>query len=326
MANTSTMQETNPTQITDDLIASHNSNNNNSEGTAKSRIIYLLVIAHPDDEIMFFYPTIRSIVGRRRKLESNLSNSNKNKKNGDITSSIHILCLSNGNYDLLGKIRHKEMVRACQELKVDSVEILNDDRLQDGPNECWDRNVISNLVGDYIYKKIPSLSLLPAMNKNSDDRNNTISTTTVNILTFDQKGVSYHPNHVDCCEGVRHFIQYGDRREKIAAPSSKDELEIGSVKGFELVTQNNIVRKYVPIFDWFMCFFFLPFISCFLSASTSNKNSYGNDSQVNVLTSFQPWDNWTVMKCHQSQFVWYRKLSIWFSSYTYVNMWREMEY
>ena len=49
-----------------------------------------LVIAHPDDECMFFYPTI----SRAKRL--------------------HIICLSNGGYDGLGEQREKELQRAAR--------------------------------------------------------------------------------------------------------------------------------------------------------------------------------------------------------------------
>ena len=52
----------------------------------------LLLTAHPDDEIMFFYPTIK-----------NLCNNN----------DFHLLCLSNGNYDELGNIREEELNKIC---------------------------------------------------------------------------------------------------------------------------------------------------------------------------------------------------------------------
>ena len=52
----------------------------------------ILVIAHPDDEAMFFYPTI----SRAKRL--------------------HIICLSNGGYDGLGEQREKELQRAARRL------------------------------------------------------------------------------------------------------------------------------------------------------------------------------------------------------------------
>jgi N-acetylglucosaminylphosphatidylinositol deacetylase len=59
----------------------------------------LILIAHPDDECMFFGPTITSL----RTLTK---------------SRVHVLCLSTGNADGLGSLRKKELVKSCQILGV----------------------------------------------------------------------------------------------------------------------------------------------------------------------------------------------------------------
>lgn len=58
----------------------------------------LLVVAHPDDESMFFSPTISYITSRGHNL--------------------HILCLSIGDADGKGNIRKEELYQACAILKV----------------------------------------------------------------------------------------------------------------------------------------------------------------------------------------------------------------
>lgn len=55
----------------------------------------LYVIAHPDDEAMFFVPSIRK-----------LREHNK----------LWLMCLSNGNAAGLGKIREKELEKSCEYL------------------------------------------------------------------------------------------------------------------------------------------------------------------------------------------------------------------
>merc|ERR1712045_216505 len=72
----------------------------------------LYVIAHPDDESMFFIPSILSLRKRNK---------------------IFMLCLSNGNYEGLGKVRTKELEKACRYLKFnDSPVVIDDPDLQDG--------------------------------------------------------------------------------------------------------------------------------------------------------------------------------------------------
>ena len=85
----------------------------------------ILVIAHPDDECMFFYPTI----SRAKRL--------------------HIICLSNGGYDGLGEQREKELQRAARRLGA-SATCINNAALQDGPH-AWDPSVVAANVGPWLH-------------------------------------------------------------------------------------------------------------------------------------------------------------------------------
>ena len=67
----------------------------------------LLVIAHPDDEAMFFGPTLRAL-----------------SKKG---IPVQVLCLSNGNADGLGKIREKELAASLKTLGISNHYIVHDE-------------------------------------------------------------------------------------------------------------------------------------------------------------------------------------------------------
>ncbi len=56
------------------------------------------MIAHPDDEAMFFAPSIIQL--------NNFNN-------------ISVLCLSNGNYAGLGKTREKELEKSCEVFEIE---------------------------------------------------------------------------------------------------------------------------------------------------------------------------------------------------------------
>lgn len=86
----------------------------------------LLVISHPDDESMFFGPTIQAL-----------------RRAGART---HILCLSNGDADGLGAVREKELESARKVLGVDSSEVVNDSKLKDGFKEAWPEETIAARV------------------------------------------------------------------------------------------------------------------------------------------------------------------------------------
>lgn len=88
----------------------------------------LFVIAHPDDECMFFAPAILS--------------ASKN-------NPTYLLCLCNGDFYGQGKIREKEFHRSCATLGVaqDHVILINDQKLLDGPDKQWDvRDIEKHLV------------------------------------------------------------------------------------------------------------------------------------------------------------------------------------
>ena len=87
----------------------------------------LLVVAHPDDETMFFAPAMLCLA---RTLE------------------LHVLCLSTGDFDGLGARREAEMPKACACLGVppDRVRLLDDPLLRDGPCEEWPAERIARLV------------------------------------------------------------------------------------------------------------------------------------------------------------------------------------
>lgn len=88
----------------------------------------LVVVAHPDDETMFFAPSILALA--RRGIE------------------LHVLCLSTGDYDGLGAVRATELPRACECLDVPAhrVHIRDDPKLRDGPHAHWPVEHIAALV------------------------------------------------------------------------------------------------------------------------------------------------------------------------------------
>lgn len=117
-----------------------------------------LVIAHPDDECLFFGPIIRSL------LKQNIE--------------VYILCLSNGNYYGLGDTREKEFHKSCNCLSIESnrikFKIINSNELQDHPTKEWSSENILYYVNDYL-------------------KENDINS----ILSFDERGISSHRNHCD---------------------------------------------------------------------------------------------------------------------------------
>lgn len=127
----------------------------------------LVLTAHPDDECMFFAPTILGL---------------NTKDNIEISS----LCLSVGNADGLGITREMEFHASYEVLGVPAGRrwIVDHPDLLDNFTITWDSEVISKAIYNYIV-------------------DNNIDT----ILTFDYEGISSHPNHKSLPHGVTYLIQ-----------------------------------------------------------------------------------------------------------------------
>jgi len=115
----------------------------------------LLVTSHPDDECMFFGPTVLSMT-----------------KNPAV--SLFLLCMSNGDYRREGQTRKKELYKACHSLGIDeqNVTILSYTKLRDDPSLRWRDEIVSEVV-------------LHAIESQDIDT----------VITCDRHGVSGHKNH-----------------------------------------------------------------------------------------------------------------------------------
>jgi N-acetylglucosaminylphosphatidylinositol deacetylase len=84
----------------------------------------LLVIAHPDDECLFFAPTLLNL------------------------KNVHVTCLSTGNTEGLGKVRSKEIKESCKVFSIapDNVHQVDDELLRDSMEIVWDNDAVLNQV------------------------------------------------------------------------------------------------------------------------------------------------------------------------------------
>uniref|UniRef100_A0A8D0WB68 N-acetylglucosaminylphosphatidylinositol deacetylase n=1 Tax=Sus scrofa TaxID=9823 RepID=A0A8D0WB68_PIG len=88
----------------------------------------LLVTAHPDDEAMFFAPTILGLA----RLGHQLS----------------LLCFSAGDYYNQGEIRKKELLQSCDVLGIpsSSVTIIDNRDFPDNPAVRWDPGRVADVL------------------------------------------------------------------------------------------------------------------------------------------------------------------------------------
>ena len=94
---------------------------------------------------------------------------------------LHILVLSNGGYDGLGKERTAEMAAAATHMGFTTFKVIDDKRVPDGPHP-WNIEAVGEITVDHM--------------KSLADNGQAIET----VITFDEQGVSSHPNHISCYE------------------------------------------------------------------------------------------------------------------------------
>ena len=102
--------------------------------------------------------------------------------------------------------------------------------------------------------------------------------------------MSGHENHTDTSRGVVYFYESSKWGNKSS--------NLGNTNSLYLLQSTNIFRKYTGIFD--------------VMTSLVQDGSQ-------CFCSLTPWINYAAMQAHFSQFVWYRRLFVLFSRYTYVN-------
>lgn len=222
-------------------------------GNGRRKRNILLLVAHPDDESMFFSPTILYLTS-----------------NG---YNLHILCFCNGNAEGKGNVRGEELYRACAILKVSlqQIKIVNHVDLQDGFDKPWNHQLLATLAEEEIRKHCIDV-----------------------LITFDNYGVSGHPNHCDVNNAIRILL-----RENV--------LKI--VEAWELIS-TGIIRKYVgPIDIW---------LSIISTLSGQSRSIY-------CLTNQHPLKSYQAMSEHYSQWVWFRKLFVVLSRFTFVNTLRRID-
>ena len=172
-----------------------------------------LLIAHPDDEAMFFAPSILSLT------------------RPELGNHIKILCLSSGNADGLGEVRSKELVKSGLLLGLRSAQdvlVLDDPRFEDSMTATWDAQAISSLLTTTFAPKMAKMSAKKAPEANIDV-----------VITFDRGGVSAHPNHISLYHGAVAFVRSIMKDHKGWEPAVK----------LYTLTSVSIFRKYASVLD-----------------------------------------------------------------------------
>ncbi|KAJ7267451.1 N-acetylglucosaminylphosphatidylinositoldeacety la se [Mycena rebaudengoi] len=253
----------------------------------------LLLTAHPDDECMFFAPTILALVALGQKISSDGTNPG---------SSLYSLCLSAGNADGLGATRKYELESSLDVLgvDVDKRRIVEHADLQDNFTARWDANIIGDILSSYVLE-------------------NQITT----ILTFDRSGVSGHPNHNSLPDGVKQLMSSLKQVRlftliTIPLPTKYAGLLAPSMAKFDL--HGNDLLHFLELK--------LTGLLDALGVSVAPPSSDLPPPEAMPVFVSGVKEYWTAlqaMRAHSSQLVWFRWLYVLFSRYMWVNEWIEVK-
>ncbi|CCL99213.1 uncharacterized protein FIBRA_01228 [Fibroporia radiculosa] len=249
----------------------------------------LLLTAHPDDECMFFAPTLLSLHSLASDLE------------------VFSLCLSVGNADGLGKIRRRELERSLDVLGVEAGRRWIEDRpdLQDNFTARWDADIIADVLKPYVLQgKITT------------------------ILTFDHLGISAHPNHMSLAQGAGHLIaSLSATNTSAAVPRLFTLVSAPLLRKYTGPLAAIIAKARGFLFDTWGRINNFPHSGA--DSGTVQPPQIGSAADARTTSVFvSSVTEYTralrAMTEHRSQLVWFRWLYVAFSRYMWVNEWVEV--
>ncbi|KAH8738765.1 hypothetical protein FG386_000556 [Cryptosporidium ryanae] len=184
-----------------------------------------IIVAHPDDESLFFTPIINFLNKENNLYLLCLTNGMFSKHFFSYNSLLmQLKCfytplIIKGNFYGLGKEREKELINSCKLLgiKEDNVKIVNNELIQDQPHDKWELSVVISEIESFI-------------------DSNKIET----VFTFDEFGVSKHINHISVNESILKWLNDSKRS---CYPS------------IYVLLSCNLLIKYSGMLSWIYCFF-----------------------------------------------------------------------
>jgi N-acetylglucosaminylphosphatidylinositol deacetylase len=191
-------------------------------------------------------------------------------------AAVHFLCFSSGNYAGLGEVRKNELAASAGVYGASSWTVVEDARTFDGPSP-WDIDFISDRTADFLRQR-----------REIDC-----------VMTFDDRGVSGHSNHLDVHQGIR----------RLSLLQHKYSLQ-RPVAFYQLHTRP-LWRKYsgpLELLRWSS------------STTASPLTAERSPSRLRFLVPLpEAMLSLRGMKAHKSQLVWFRYLFVFFSQYGFMN-------
>lgn len=125
------------------------------------------VIGHPDDEVMFFSPSLIELAKAKHE------------------NRIKLICFSRGDAvdATMGDIRVAELKNSARILGVAEKDVIVVNGFKDGMDVTWEAEKVASTLDKLVANGTP---LKPAV-----------------VITFDENGVLHHPNHISLYHGCK---------------------------------------------------------------------------------------------------------------------------
>ncbi|KDR80194.1 hypothetical protein GALMADRAFT_242474 [Galerina marginata CBS 339.88] len=251
----------------------------------------LLVTAHPDDEALFFAPTILALQSMP-------------------SVALSVVCLSTGNAEGLGHVRKLELDRSLRVLGVDKMRILDHPELQDNQTASWDAAVIASVLKRYVADfKIDTILTFDSSGISSHPNHQSLPAGATALIQ------SLHPNpgQTSGAQLLRLFtLQTTSLPLKytslLAVPLTKlDVYAFRLMQRFERLILSIVATWYPNLLDL-----------------TIPRNPEAN-AQPTFVSGYEAYGTAIeAMRAHESQWVWFRYLYVAFSRYMWVNSYVEV--
>ncbi|PFH49579.1 hypothetical protein AMATHDRAFT_86365 [Amanita thiersii Skay4041] len=256
----------------------------------------LLLTAHPDDECLFFAPTILALTG------------------SDDRNKLYSFTLSNGDAEGLGETRKRELEGSLDVLGVgpEHRRLVNHPQLRDNMTVYWSSDVIADLIRPYVVE-------------------HNITT----ILTFDHEGISSHPNHKSIPDGVKRLIQTYSL-DAPSTPRLYSLITVPLLTKYNGVLSPILAKIDLlcnrGVYYLELAFVRVLQMLGVPLTSEPGKSNYAAPATtphfimpVFVSGIKDYWRAISAMREHRSQLLWFRYLYVLFSRYMWVNEWVEIK-
>lgn len=182
---------------------------------------------------------------------------------------IYLLCLSTGDAYNLGVQRKQELWDACEILGIPSshITLCKSPHLPDDATRRWEESLVASLILNQVETIQADI-----------------------VITFDQDGISGHPNHCSLFYGVASLCM-----QRRLPPYCR----------VYVLESINLLRKYSVMLDGPISYFMSSVVYCV---------SWREKCKIKKA-----------MEAHKTQLVWFRYLYFMFSRYMYLNTFKEIE-